>query len=132
MAPARRTTPSARIRASASASTPSSPSMPFSHAAYAATESAGGTLGLPAQPPQRADVGQDVPRVAEAVLPRHHSRHVGPVLAHDDAGEFPGGNRLAAPDIENPSRRAVVREHQHIGVHHVLDVDIVRIAPPSS
>src|SRR5690348_11468620 len=39
--PAFRTTPRARIRASASASTPSRPSMPLSHSAYAATESAG-------------------------------------------------------------------------------------------
>ena len=39
--PAFRTTPRARIRAFASASTPSRPSMPLSQAAYAATESAG-------------------------------------------------------------------------------------------
>src|SRR6516225_5255265 len=39
--PAFRTTPRARIRVFASASTPSRPSMPLSQAAYAATESAG-------------------------------------------------------------------------------------------
>src|ERR1700704_3494444 len=39
--PAFRTTPRARIRAFASVSTPSRPSIPLSQAAYAATESAG-------------------------------------------------------------------------------------------
>src|SRR5690348_6259254 len=46
-----RTTPRARMRALASASTPSRPSMPLSHSAYAATESAGVFLG--SQPSSR-------------------------------------------------------------------------------
>src|SRR6266536_927880 len=44
-APALRTTPRARIRAFASSSTWSRPSMPRSHAAYAATDSAGVRFG---------------------------------------------------------------------------------------
>ena len=119
------TTPRARIRALASASTPSRPSMPLSHSAYAATESAGVRLGLPAQRPQGADVGQDVPGVAEAVFSGHYARLAGPVLAHHDVREFPGGDRPAASDVEDPPGGAVVRQHEHVGVHDVVDVDVV-------
>ena len=57
--------------------------------------------------------------------PAHHSRLVRSVLAHDDVREFPGGDRLAAADVEDPPGGAVVPEHQHVGVDHVLDVDVV-------
>ena len=129
MSPAFLTTPRARIRASASASTPSRPSMPLSHSAYAATESAGARWG--SQPSARRALISD--RMCR-VSPKRYSPVtipgcVGPVLAHDDVGEFPGGDRLAAPDIEDPSRGAVVREHQHVGVHDVLDVDVVPDRP---
>ena len=80
---------------------------------------------FPAQLPQRADIGQAVPRVAEAVVPGHHSRLVRPILAHDDVREFPGGDRLTAANVEDPPGGAIVPEHQHIGVHHVLDVDVI-------
>ena len=84
-----------------------------------------GVLRLPAQRPQRADVGQDVPGVAEPVLAGHRGRQVGAVLAPHDLGELPGGDRLAAADVEHPAHRALVRQHQHVGVHHVVDVDVV-------
>ena len=61
-----------------------------------------GAPRFPAQRAKRADVGLDVARVAEAVLAGHHSRPRRPVLAHHDVREFPGGDRMAAADVEDP------------------------------
>ncbi len=94
--------PSGRPRARASGrwprpARPSRPSIPLSHAAYAATESAGVCRGSQPSAAQRADVREDVARVAEAVFAGYHARLVGAVLPHDDVGELAGGDR--------PSRR---------------------------
>ena len=99
--------------------------MPLSHSAYDATESAGSTLGFPAQRPQGADVGQDVPCVTEAVLASHHSRLRRPVLAHHDVRKFPGGDRPAASDVKDPAHGAGVRQNQHVGVYDVVDADVI-------
>ena len=63
MTPACRTTPSSRIRASASARTSSRPGIPRSQAAYSATESAGVRIG--AQPScLRASMSEQMCRVS--------------------------------------------------------------------
>ena len=68
-----RTTPRARIRAFASASTPSRPSMPSSHVGVRRDRFGRRALRLPAQRPEGADVREDVAGVAEAVLAGHHA-----------------------------------------------------------
>ena len=50
---------------------------------------------------------------------------VGTVLTHDDVGELPGGDRLATADVEDPPAGAVVRQHEHVRVHDVVDIDVV-------
>ena len=129
IAPAFRTTPRARIRAFASASTPSRPSMPSSHSAYAATESAGVRCG--SQPSaRRALMSERMWRVSpNRYSPVTTPGSVGAVLAHDDVGEFPGRDRLAAADVEDPPDGAVVLQDEHVGVHHVVDVDVVADRP---
>ena len=87
------------------------------------------TAWFPAQRPQGADVGQDVAGIAEAVLPGHRAWLGRAVLAHDDVGEFPRGDRGAAADVENPADGPVVLQDQHVGVHDVVDVDVVADGP---
>src|SRR5690349_9468226 len=105
----------------ASASTSSRPSMPCSQAAYSATDS----LWLPAQCAERRDVRQDVPGIAEPVLAGHVARKVRTVLAPDDVRELRGCERPAAANVENLPDRALVIEHEKIGIDNIVDVDVV-------
>src|SRR5262249_60002212 len=84
-----------------------------------------GVPRVPAQRPEGADVRQDVARVAEAVLAGDHAGLVGAVVTHHDVGELPGRDRLAAADVEDLPGGALVRQHEAVGVHYVVDVDVV-------
>ena len=76
-----------------------------------------------------ADVGEDVAGVPEAVLAGDFGRPVTAVVLPDHVGELGRGDRLAAADVEDPAGRPVVLQHQHVGVDHVVDVDVVPDRP---
>src|SRR5262249_61181983 len=59
------------------------------------------------------------------VLAGDHAALVGAVVTHHDVGELPGRDRLAAADVENLPGGALVGQHEDVGVHHVVDVDVV-------
>ena len=66
-----------------------------------------------------------MPGIAEPVFTGYHGRLAGAVLAHDDVGKFPGGDGAATSDVEDTPGGAPVRQHQDVGVHYVVDVDVI-------
>ena len=99
--------------------------MPLSHSAYAATESAGVRCG--SQPSARsALMSEKMWRVSpKRYSPVTTAGHVRTVLALTTSANSLVVTARPPPTLKTRPDRAVVVEHQHVGVHHVVDVDVV-------
>ena len=99
--------------------------MPLSHSAYAATESAGECCGF--QPSARSALMSD--RMWR-VSPKRYSPVTRPERSEPYWRLTTSANSLVVtgwppPTLNTRPDRAVVLQHQHVGVHHVVDVDVV-------
>src|SRR2546428_2043880 len=80
---------------------------------------------LPAKRPDLADVGENVPRVAKAIVP---ARLRGYILAEDGTRSVPElTNRVAAPPahVEALARGGVASQRQQICLDDVVNVHVV-------
>ncbi len=64
-------------------------------------------------------------RVAEAVLASHYARLARTVVAPDDVSKFTGCHRLAPAHVEDPPCGTVILQHEDVGVHNVVYVDVI-------
>ncbi len=109
-APAFRTTPSARICASASASTSSSPGMSLEPLRVLRDRLRRRTASAPSPSCLRASMSEQMWRVSpNRYSPLITRRPVGAVLAAHDLGELLRRVRRAAADVEDPADGALVR-----------------------
>src|SRR5262245_11875871 len=84
-----------------------------------------GTLGRPAKPCDGVNVRDDVSSVAEPVFAADATGEIRVVLAPNDFGELCSRITGAAADIEYLANGSLIGENEHIGVDHVMDIDVV-------